>query len=419
MVSFSMTAGAGIAILALAVPGCGAHDAFRQPAADLAAGDAPGRCARDPDDRGGEPICLHARTDCSAGSFDCDRALVDPVGQLRALAPHGEPARFRVGEMVGVTRRNHFQAVQRLAGPGPARFLVTRSTADPGDSDFGLVELGDRPGDAAADGVAGLGLAGFPGGERRDNRLIRAFDTGTAYTHAGGGQRVGRIFALPLERDARGSAVFIYDVSAPRAPRLLSMIPHRGPAGERVDQAGTASLAALADGRFLLVIGRRHANQLDFYLSTTADVATTGWRYLDHWSEDELNSAIGDRSFGDYQNLALLPEAGGGLYMLGSHRDSTGVDWLDLHQLGVRNDARGRITAVVTKVGRKHLRCSVRGVEHCNLDAGAGAYVGADGRLRVYAIAHEPARLDGFRSAESAASVAMMEFVSSARSRPR
>jgi hypothetical protein len=304
--------------------------------------------------------------------------------------------------MAGVSRRNHFQGVQRLAGDGPMRFVVTRSTAEPGETDFGLVEI-----TGGSDGArAGFGFAAEP---RR--QLSRAFETGTAWTHAGGGQIMGRIFAVPLERGAAGSAVQLYDLSAPGQPRLRALVPHRGPVGEELDQAGTASLAALADGSFLLIIGRRHANRLDFYRSTTTDIATTGWRYLDEWAESELESAIGDRAFGDYQNLALLPGADGALYLLGSHRHGAGPDWLDLHRVTLTVGRRGAARIVVTKVARRTLRCSIGGRERCDLDAGAGAYVGTDGRLRLYAVSHAAA---GDRPDESA-TVGMMEFVSDIR----
>ncbi len=404
----SLPARAGLAIvLLLWAPGC-VHDAFESPAARRP-GSPAGGCTRDGD---GELVCLRARTDCRPGALDCTPTLVDPVGQLRVLRQAGAPIAFRVGAMVGVSRRNHFQGVQRLAGESP-RFVVTRSTAAPEDTDFGLVELTGGSGGATSVARAGFGFAAEPG-----HRLSRAFETGTDYTHAGGGQLMGRIFAVPLERGAAGSAVQLYDLSAPGAPRLRAVVPHRGPSGEEIDQAGTASLAALADGSFLLIIGRRHANTLDFYRSVTTDVATTSWLYLDEWSEAELESAIGDRAFGDYQNLALLPGADGTLYLLGSHRHRAGPDWLDLHRVSVTVGRRGAPRVVVTKVARRHLRCSFRGQELCDLDAGAGAYVGADGRLRLYAITHA-ASVSRDRAPDGSAMVGMMEFVSDLRAARR
>jgi hypothetical protein len=408
-----LTARAGLTLsIALAAPSCAIRDAFWSPPGRSPDGLSPGGCARD---RDGEQVCLRARTDCPRDALDCELPLADPLGQLRGLDRSGAPMSFRVGAMVRVSRRNHFQGVQRLVGDGPARFVVTRSTAAADEADFGVVELSSRTRAARPlrrDPAGGLPVAAAPAGDR----LTCAFDTGAAYTHAGGGQRVGRIFAVPLERGAAGSAVYLYDLSDPAAPRLLSVVPHRGPDGERLDEAGTASLAALADGHFLLVIGRRHANHLDVYRSTGTDLETTGWRYLDHWFERELATAIGDREFGDYQNLALLPGADGLLYMLGSHRHRSGTDWLDLYQLTLTASASAAPEVIVTKVGRKHLRCSVAGSEHCDLDAGAGAFVDRDGRLRVYAISHEAARSGDDGAADpTAASVGMMEFVSSAR----
>jgi hypothetical protein len=377
MASLPCIARAGLA-LALAAPACTLRDAYQDAAAPSRSASAD--CARD---ESGE-VCLRARTDCPPGALDCERALVDPIGQLRRLPRVGAPLSFRAGAMASVDGRNHFQSVQRIPGAGPARFVVTRSTAKPQDADVGLVQPG--------------------------RRVRAAFDLGTSYTHAGGGQRMGAVFAVPLERGAGGSAVVLLDLSDAGVPRVLATVPHVGPAGQPIDQAGTASLAALADGRYLLVIGRRHANQLDFYRSTTSDLATTGWSYLDVWFERELATAIGDRDFGDYQNLALVPAADGALYLLGSHRQKSGIDWLDLHRLSMADSRRG-LDVLVTKVARKHVRCSVAGAEHCNLDAGAGAYVGADGRLRVYGITRSTRDR---RSRGSRAQVGMMEFVSAA-----
>jgi hypothetical protein len=373
------------AALVIAISACALRDSFpddvRRPRADL------GRCAGVP---GGETICLEARLDCRPGAPACEPAIDDPVGQLRDLAQDGRRLSFRAGAMSSVSRANHFQSVQRLPGDGPARFVVTRETARREETDIGIVES-----------------SGPRGGER----VARAWDTGTDHTHAGGTQLVGRMLVVPLERGSGGSAVHLYDLSSTAAPRLIATIDHRGARGERLSEAGAAGMIALADGRYLLVVGTRHSRRLDFYLSGTGDLAAAGWRHLDRWDPSELETAIGDRRFGAYQSLHLLAGKDGALYLLGSHRQFFHSDWLDLHQLAIRRGPGGAPAIHLVKVGKKHLECGAAAADHCNLDAGTGLFIDGDGRLRIYAIGYAAARV-AFRPPREQAAVHMVEFVS-------
>lgn len=372
-----------IAVGAIGISACAVRDSF--PAGGVRQRVGGARCG------GGGAICLEARVDCPPGALACEPALSDPIGQLRDLDGEGTPLSFRAGAMSSVSRANHFQSVQRLPGAGPARFVVTRETALREESDIGLVE--SSPGDGAQE-------------------IARAFDTGTPYTHAGGTQRVGRVLVVPLERGVRGSAVHLYDFSRPSAgPRLIAAVPHRGARGEPISQAGAAGMAELADGRYLMVIGTRHARRLDFYLSRSSDLAAPGWRHLDRWDPDELETVIGDRTFGAYQSLHLLAGDDGALYLLGSHRAFFHRDRLDLHQLAIRRRPDGGPAVRLVKVGRKHLECRGGATDGCNLDAGTGVFIDGDGRLRIYAIGYAAARV-AFRPARDEAPVRMMEFVS-------
>jgi hypothetical protein len=349
---------AGAILVALTLCACSAHDAFERsgrPPAGVAACD------------GGGDRCLRARTDCAWGSFACNPAIEDPLGQIRALPSRGRPLRADRAGLAGLSRTNHFQSIQRLAAPGVDRLVLSRSTARADETDFSLV---------------GLGPAG------RGDRVIRSFDTGTGYTHAGGGQLMGQVYAVPLERDAAGSAVLLYDLRRPLEPRVIGVVPHQVGGGRSRDDAGTASLAALADGRFLLIIGGRDAEVLDLYLSTTVDIEATGWRHLASWTAGEARTAIDDAEVGAYQELQLLAGRDGRLHLVGTHRSWTGVDWLDLFRLEVvERRAGARVT--LTKTGRRRLDCTVDGVRHCDFDAGAGLYVDPAGRLAVYAVQHE------------------------------
>ncbi len=370
-------------VMALGISACALRDSFP---ADPARVSASARCARGAD---GETVCLEARLDCRSGAADCEPAIDDPVGQLRDLDAEGQALSFRAGAMASVSRANHFQSVQRLPGAGPARFVVTRETERREESDIGIVEAS---------------------GERGE-RIARAFDIGTAHTHAGGTQLVGRLLVVPLERGTGGSAVQLYDFTRQAAPRRIATIDHRGAGGERLSEAGAAGMVALADGRYLLVVGTRHSRRLDFYRSAGPDLATSAWRHLDRWDPGELESAIGDRNFGAYQSLHLLAGRDGALYLLGSHRQFFHSDWLDLHQLAIRRGRDGRLAIRLIKVGKKHLECSGGAADRCNLDAGTGLFIDGDGRLRVYAIGYAAARV-AFRPPPGEAAVHMVEFVS-------
>lgn len=374
-----------MAAIVIAISSCALRDSFpddlHRPRAEL------DRCARG---AAGETVCLEARLNCPPGAPACEPAIDDPVGQLRDLAEDGRPLSFRAGAMSSVSRANHFQSVQRLPGAGPARFVVTRETARREETDIGIVES-----------------TGPRGGER----VARAFDTGTAHTHAGGTQLVGRLLVVPLERGGGGSAVHLYELTPTSAPRLVAAIDHRGARGERLPEAGAAGMVAMADGHYLLVVGTRHSRRLDFYRSGAGDLASAGWRHLDRWDPGELETAIGDRRFGAYQSLHLLAGSDGALYLLGSHRQFFHSDWLDLHQLAIRRGSDGRLAVRLVKVGKKHLQCGGGAADRCNLDAGTGVFIDGDGRLRVYAIGYAAARV-AFRPPSAQAAVHMVEFVS-------
>jgi hypothetical protein len=66
-------------------------------------------------------------------------------------------------------------------------------------------------------------------------------------------------------------------VSNPLQPTRLSNVVDHTPLSTA---AGTATLGKLADGRFLLVIGRTDAEDLDFYVSTGTDLRTTAYEWI-------------------------------------------------------------------------------------------------------------------------------------------
>jgi len=329
---------------------------------------------------------LEGFTPCPWNSPDCNPCVVDAIGSINRLRDHGDILGFHMGGAPDVTVGKHWQGVQRLMNAGARFLVVSRNIPDSSkDVAFVVVEMGSRN----------------PDGLRfRSNRLnpdsffettpppsvdvvVHVEPHQPGFDHAGGMQLSGHFLAVPFENG--GSKVVIYDVSDPLSPTpLANEIDHSGFAAE----AGTASLAKISDGRFLLIIGRANANILDFYVSDTMDLGTATFSPFYTWREAELETDIGDSEFANYQNLNLLTQCNGELFLAGTQRnDVTLSDWIDLYRL--ENQAEDPAKVVVTKMAKRHLFCSYRGVRHCDFDAAGGIYIDPGGLLYVYGTEHD------------------------------
>jgi hypothetical protein len=336
---------------------------------------------------------LVAFAPCDWGSDDCSPCVPDAVAAVNRLRSHGDIMGFHMNGAPDVTNSKHWQGVQRLMAGGGRYLAISRSLPDEDtDVSFVVVDMASRD----------------TGGRRfRSNRLDpdRFFELtpppledGVAvvvphepgFDHAGGMQLAGNILAVPFEGGG-ASKVVLYDLTTPLAPvRLANEVDHTSLA----DEAGTASLVKLGDGRFLLIIGRADANILDLYVSRSTDIRTTAFDRFDTWSEDELVSEICDEDdeddcdeeFGNYQNLNLLPQCDGSLYLVGTHKNLlTSQDFVDLFRV---ENAPGADVRIV-KVAKQHLTCGYAGVNHCNLDAAGGLYVDPAGELLLYGTEHD------------------------------
>jgi hypothetical protein len=342
---------------------------------------------------------------CAWGASDCNKCVPNAVSAVNSLRDHGDVLGFYPGA-TDVSLSHHWQGIQRLPVAGGRYLAVSQSGSN---NAFTVVHMESRD--------SGTGL------RFRSNRLNPSYHyPATApsswdravleqdlpsylpYTHSGGMQASGNILAVSLETAPSGytGRVVLYDMSNPLAPQLLP-VQRLGTTAE----AGTASLAKLADGDFLLILGRADANNLEFYRSSTGDLrqSTTTFQLLDYWNEGELRSSIGDYEFGNYQNLNLITQCDGTLFLAGTHQNSVnGEDWIDLYRL---SEEYGSV--VITKVARRHLYCGYPSPGYttgqntqCNLDAAGGVYVDPGGQLIVYGTEHDN---DG-----PSGSVKMMEF---------
>lgn len=330
---------------------------------------------------------------CAYGSQACNPAVPNIVEQFRSLRDHGDPLGFHLGRAPDVSLTKHWQGVQRLAAGDANHLVVSRSGKGTG---FAIVKMGSRDSGGERFRSNRLGARAATTLPPSSDKVILTRPSPAGKDHAGGIQTIGSYLAIGFEGDA-GSEVQFWSVADPANPTRRGVLPHTtGTKG-----AGTVSIARLRDGRYLMIVGGTNANVLDFYLtpSGSASPVSAVWSHVATWRESELRSEIrGDREFGNYQNLNLLVDRTGAVFLLGTHKDSVrNTDWADLFQV---TTAGGRPR--ITKVAKRHLYCDIPaarvgsityGGRQCDFDAAGGAYVSPTGRLLLYGTEHDN---DGF-----------------------
>ena len=324
---------------------------------------------------------LAAFAPCPWGSTDCNVCVADAVDAITSLRRHGDAMGFHMNGTPDVEFDHHWQGVQRLMGGGGRYLAISRSLASLStDVSFVVVDMATRNGNGQRfrsnrlDPSFHIPVTAPPLADRVVFSMAREGE----FDHAGGMQALGNVLAVPYE-GGPGSRVVFYDVSNPIAPVRLDNVVDHSPLS---DEAGTATLAKLQNGRFLLVIGRANANILDFYVSSGTDLRTTAFEFFDTWEEGELTGD--DSEFGNYQNLNFLPQCDGSLFLIGTHRNAAGGfgdDFIDL--FSVTNGEGSNVA--IEKVAKKHLFCS----GNCDFDAAGGIYVDPAGQLVVYGTTHD------------------------------
>ena len=358
---------------------------------------------------------LKGYTTCPWGSRDCSPCVSDVADAIRGLRRHATPlgfylenlprSQFRVPDP---TVTQHWQGIQRLSGRFNSYLVVTLSRNEAGRAGFAVVKMASRTNY----------------GERyRSNRLLRDVDlentgppskdgvvhyqlTDTRFPHPGGIQLVGDWLVVPLEgSNGPNAKIVFYDLALPFSPREAPFeVDITNPASNR-DYAGTASIAKLSDGRYLLIRGGNNARPLTLYMSagTTLD-NDPAFQFIGEWVPPFLNPPI----WPAFQNLNIVTECGSGdLFLIGTHNNSPiGAleDWVFAYRLRIMHsdDAATPTTIVVEHEESRHLYCSygprttVGPVEffggigdQCNFDAAAGVYVSSAGELLLYGTEHD------------------------------
>jgi PAS domain-containing protein len=293
-----------------------------------------------------------------------------------ALRSHGDKLAFRPGASFPSSGyrplgSSHFQGIQRLR-TGP--FVACTGSSSQAAHLF-VVNLATRPafGRFRSNRLA----SAMP---PTSDRVVSVTAMSTTRTHAGGFQICGDYAAIGLESGGASEVVF-YDLSRPTAPSALATTIARPNAG-----AGAVAMTRLVDGRYLVIAGGHNSNELDFYRSDSTDLTNASFGHLDHWTENELIALGTDSEFGNYQNINLVRQSDGTLFVVGLHRNTNtaplaiGDDWADLFRLSFDASDQARIE----KVAKRHMFCP----DGENFDSGAGLFIAGSGHMYLYAVEH-------------------------------
>jgi hypothetical protein len=315
---------------------------------------------------------------CTWGARDCNPPARKLLSQFRRLRDHGDIWGYRMGPAPDVTMSKHWQGVQRLTADDGRYMVVSRSGKK---VSFVVVRMRSRNRSRERLRSNRIGRRSAQVRPPAADRVVKVVRSDADFDHSGGLQSAGQFLAVGLEEGSRSRIVF-WDLANPSNPRRLGILPHT----TGVKGAGTVSLAKLRSGRYLLIVGGENANNLDFYLSRVGTtLASPNFQHVAKWNERQLVG--GDSEFGNYQNLGLVADSDGTLYLIGTHRNrggGLGKDFADLFRL-----ERTPQSPRIRKIASRHLYCGYPGGTQCNLDAAGGVYVSPSGGLLLYGTEHD------------------------------
>jgi hypothetical protein len=313
------------------------------------------------------PAPLEGALAFSLGPADAQPCVPD-IGRALGELPHrGHAFGFLLSEeapLGGFLR--HWQGVQRATTAGAQHLFLSRSGSG---TAVIVVKIASH-----TEGTGPLAAPTMSGGPPTEDRVVGRIPFDPGFTHAGGLSLVGGVLAVPMD-SRHGSQVAFYDVDDPEHPRRLGTLAHRNISRESdTNQASAVGVVRLREGRYLVALGVHSSKMLDFYRSRGPSLRDSALAF------EYLGTLLG-LDVGGYQNLALVSQCDGTLYLVGTHNTafpppSGGWNHVHWYRLLGGPGAMPRLS----RGTRRRVDC-----EECNLAAAAGLFLGPGGEVTLYA----------------------------------
>jgi hypothetical protein len=284
--------------------------------------------------------------------------IMNDVATAFGLIANSEPVKVSIDRSgVIFPRGGHFQGIQWF--PGQALLVITSSSEYEGaQAYFVACEM-------TSDG---------------QNGRARAPVTMSWYfIHCGGCQSFGNVLVAGVEdpHTNRTSEVQFWDFSRFPMQLVQMTIPRSGP--EKVSTAGAVGMTTFGKGT-VLAVASYDARTLDFYTSEGDPFHASPFNLRLMWAADGADKTNWiDDKFGHYQNINLLTQTDGQLFLVAFYRnDDSGEDWMDLFAINLDVDP----SSALTKVATQHMFCTLG----CNFGAGAGIFIESSDVFKVFAV---------------------------------
>lgn len=317
--------------------------------------------------------------------------LLPETGEHLACWPNDQvrwPRYIRTGDNAGGSD-NHFQGAQRLRG-GTHLVISGSDPAEPMSHLF-VARMASRPADARW----GSNLNGKS--PPAEDCLVKTVGLDDRLWHPGGMAVLGDVLAVPLENaKLKCSEVRFLDFRDPENPAALP----GWTIGRPEAQAAAVALTLLPDQRLLVGAwtasdpSPRVKKHLDLYVSTDRDPLRPTFTL----AETLVSEVAHLPSFQTLSFVWHLPADkvadGRRLYLVGFENtspaapDFSGKDRALLYRVDLSSKLGGpasQATTALPAVDEEVFRCRD---SYCNMDAGTGIFIGADGKLTVYSVFH-------------------------------
>lgn len=229
-------------------------------------------------------------------------------------------------------------------------------------------------------------------GQQTDGSVSAHVLIDNEYVHGGGIQNIGNYLVVGSDPNGGGvSRIRIYDVSDLHDPQIVGGFERSNGRAEAV------SVVRESSGSYLIAVGSRQSQHIDFYRSQETTLETTAWDLVaayDFPSQGLDPNSIGTNHDHDknYNSINLIRECGTNrLYLAGfantgafggavNNFTGSGNNWVELHQVNLDGPF------ILKRVAVKHFEYPGREV---SFSAGAAIYIRPDnGRPIVYGSSH-------------------------------